>query len=61
MVTKEDMLAAIRALPPDASVDDAIEKLYLLQNVDRGITQAESGQTVSHDEARRRMAQWLQK
>ena len=59
MLTKEQMLRAIQELPPEATVEDAIESLYLLAKVERGVAQAEAGQVVTHEEARRRMARWL--
>jgi hypothetical protein len=59
MTTKEQILNAIQALPDDATVEDAMERLYLLYKVERGIAQAEAGQKVSQEEARRRMARWL--
>ncbi len=55
MVTKAQMLKAIQELPADATVEDAVERLYFIQKIERGIAQAEAGQTVSHAEARRRM------
>ncbi|MGH7378731.1 MAG: hypothetical protein ACREJ7_00590 [Candidatus Methylomirabilales bacterium] len=59
MPTKKQMIKAIQDLPADATVEDAIERLYLLYKVERGIVQADTGQKVSREEARRRMAQWL--
>jgi predicted transcriptional regulator len=59
MPTKEQMLKAIEDLPADATVEDAMERLYLLDKIERGVAQADSGQKVSQDEARRRMARWL--
>ncbi|HLH22914.1 MAG TPA: hypothetical protein VK066_10345 [Chloroflexota bacterium] len=59
MPTKEQMLKAIADLPADATVEDAMERLYLLEKVERGIAQADAGQAVSQEEARRRMARWL--
>jgi len=59
MSTKEQMLKVIRELPNDATVEDAMERLYLLYKVERGIAQAEAGQKVSQEEARSRMARWL--
>lgn len=59
MLTKEQMVKAIEELPDDASVDDAVERLYLLEKIERGIAQADAGQTVSHDEALRRLSKWL--
>jgi predicted transcriptional regulator len=59
MTTKEQMIKVIQELPDDATVEDAMERLYLLYKIERGIAQAEAGQKVSQEEARRRMAQWL--
>ena len=59
MTTKEQMLQAIRELPDEATVEDAMERLYLLYKVERGIAQADAGQKVSQEEARTRMARWL--
>ena len=56
---KEHVLKAIQELPDDATVEDAIDRLYFLYKVERGIAQADAGQKVSKEEARRRMAQWL--
>jgi len=57
--TKEQMLKAIQDLPEDASIDDAVERLYFLEKIERGIAQADAGQTVSHDEAVHRLSRWL--
>ena len=60
MTLKAQMLKAIQELPEDASIEDAMERLYLLYKVQRGIDQADAGQKVSQEEARRRMARWLE-
>jgi hypothetical protein len=44
----------------EPTFDDAIEKLYLLYKVNRGIRQADAGLTVSHEEARERLKKWLE-
>jgi hypothetical protein len=53
------MLKVIQDLPADATVEDAIEQLYLLRKIERGIAQSDSGQKVSQAEARQRLARWL--
>ena len=60
MELKDRMLKAIEALPADASVEDAIERLYLISKIERGILQADQGRLVTQEEARQRMARWLQ-
>ena len=59
MGTKQQILKAIEDLPDNASVEDAIDRLYLLYKIDKGIRQADRGELVSQDEARQRMAKWL--
>jgi predicted transcriptional regulator len=59
MVTKQAMLDAIAQLPDDATVEDAMERLYLLEGIERGIQQADAGQVISNDEAKRRVSPWL--
>ena len=57
--TKDQMIQLIEQLPPDATVEDAIERLYLLYKVERGLDQAETGQKISQEEARRKLSRWL--
>ncbi len=52
---KERIVDAVRDLPEDATVEDAMERLYFLAKVDAGLKQAEAGDTVSHEEARRQI------
>ncbi len=59
MDTKQQILKAIEELPDNANVEDALERLYLLYKIDKGIKQANAGELVSQDEARQRMAKWL--
>ena len=59
MNTKDKVIKAIQELPPDASIEDAMEKLYLLYKIDRGIKQADAGKKVSQREAKKRMEKWL--
>ncbi|MFN8523570.1 MAG: prevent-host-death family protein [Chloroflexota bacterium] len=46
-------------LPDDATIDDAQDRLHLLEGIDRGIAQADAGQVVSHADAKARFAHWL--
>ena len=56
---KDQILKAIQDLPDDATVESAMERLYLLYKIDQGIEQADRGQVVSKEEVKRRMEQWL--
>jgi len=42
-------------LPANASVEEAMERLYFVSKVERGLEQADAGKIVSHEEAKRRI------
>ena len=59
METKQQILKAIEDLPDDASVEDALDRIYLLYKIERGLGQADRGELITQEEARQRMAKWL--
>lgn len=46
---KSNIIRVIQELPEDATVEDAMEHLYFLAKIERGLEQSE-GETISHDE-----------
>ena len=52
---KERMLDAVRDLPEDTTVEEAMERLYFLAKIEEGLRQADADQTVSHEEAKQRI------
>ncbi len=59
MTTKEKVIRAVQALPDDASIEDAMERLLLLAKIERGIQQADAGALIPHEKVKERMAKWL--
>lgn len=55
---RDRVLRAVEELPRDASFDDVMERVYLLQKVEQGRRQIEDGQGIPHEEAKRRMKRW---
>jgi DNA polymerase elongation subunit (family B) len=55
---KEKIVKVVKDLPEKTSIDEAMDKLYLLSKIEKGIAQADNGQTVSHVQAKRRMKRW---
>lgn len=51
---KDRVLDAVRQLPDDAGVEEAMERLYFLAKVERGIREEEQGKVVDHEEVRDR-------
>ena len=56
MTAKEKAVRAVQELPDDASIEDAMERLLFLAKIERGIQQADAGQTIPHERVRDRMA-----
>lgn len=52
---KDKVLEAVEKLPSDATIEDAMERLFFLAKVERGIEDAEYRKTISHEEAKRRL------
>ena len=52
--SKERILRALRDLPWDATIEDAIERRVFLARIEEGLAELDSGQCVPHVEVRRR-------
>lgn len=50
MTTKEKILGVIESLDDDVSIEQAIDRLYLLYKIEVGQQQIAAGQCVEHDE-----------
>jgi predicted transcriptional regulator len=59
MLVKEQLHTIADELPPDASIEEAIEKLILLHKIEIGIKQADEGNVIPHDEVEKRAKHWL--
>ena len=55
IAAKQLLRDAVERLPEDASVEDALERLYVLAKVARGVDAADRDDVVSHEEARQRV------
>ena len=53
--TKQKVLEIVNQLPADATVEDVMERLYLLAKVERGLAQADRGETIPHADVTKRL------
>ncbi|MEM1041885.1 MAG: hypothetical protein AAGI91_04580 [Bacteroidota bacterium] len=54
-ISKGQIVKVVVDLPEDATVEDAIERLLLLSKIEQGLEQARRGETIPHDEVKRRI------
>jgi predicted transcriptional regulator len=50
---KQLLREAVERLPEDATVEDAMDRLYFLAKIARGLEAADRGEVVSHEDAQR--------
>ena len=51
---KQLALQAVEQLPDDATLEDAMERLFLLEKIERGRADVQAGRVVAHEEVERR-------
>lgn len=58
MTTREAIVKAMQELPEETSYEEAIERLYVLLKVERGLAAGRAGDKVPLAEARKLAAKW---
>ena len=46
MTVKDKVVHAVQDLPEESSIEDAMERLFFLSKIEKGIQRADSGQTL---------------
>ena len=52
---RQRILSALKDLPEDATIDDAIERLLFLAKVDSGLAELDDGRGIPHEQVKRRL------
>ena len=55
LTTRDRIREAMDKLPPDATFDDAIERLVFLAKIEAGLAELDAGKGIPHDEVKRRL------
>jgi len=58
---KQEVTELLNRLPDDCGLEDIQYHLYVLQKVGRGLRDVKKGAIVSHEDARKKLARWLEK
>jgi predicted transcriptional regulator len=51
---KQRAIEAIKSLPEQATIEDAIERLCFIAKIEEGLRQSDAGKLVPHDEVKNR-------
>ena len=57
--TKSEIQKIIETLPDSTSIEEVMEKLYLFSKIEKGIQQANNGETISHEAVKKKLSKWL--
>lgn len=52
---KQLALQAVEQLPEDATLEDAMERLYFLEKIERGRGDARAGRVIAHEDIPKRL------
>ncbi len=58
-MTKQALLEALTDMPENISVDELMEKAVLIEKIEKGLEQSNSGAVFSTEEAKQRLSKWL--
>lgn len=58
-MTKATILAAVNALPDQIDFDELLERLILIEKIEKGREQSRLGQTVSQEEVKQLVKTWF--
>lgn len=59
MLTKEKIISAINNLKEPITFDDVLDRVLLLEKIEKGLEQSDNGQTISDEELDRKIQLWL--
>lgn len=56
---KDSVIAMVRSLPDDVTIEDIMERLYVEQKILKGQQQLREGKFHTHEEAKAILKKWL--
>ena len=59
LLTKEKVVKSLDKLPEKFSAEEFFERILLLQKIEEGLDDIETGRTVSDEDLKNRLKEWL--
>lgn len=59
MTIKDKGIQAVKGLPENAPIEDAMERLLFIAKVEKGLQQADAGETMPQYQVKEKMSKWL--
>ena len=58
VTVRDRVLRVVEEMSQDVTFEDIMERMYLLQKIERGRQQIAAGQGIPHEEAKQQMKRW---
>jgi predicted transcriptional regulator len=59
MLTKIQVLKAIKQLPDNFSIDEMVDKMILIEKIEIGLAQSERGEVISDESLDKEISKWF--
>ncbi len=59
MITKEKLIETIKHLPEEFSIDEVIDRIFLLEKIETGLDQSKKGIVTRDEELDKKLPEWL--
>jgi hypothetical protein len=59
MLTKTNVIKTIIKFPEHFSIDELVDRMILLDKIEKGIQQADNNQVISDEELDKKIEEWL--
>jgi len=59
MLTRQTVIKSFRGMPDEFSLDEAVDKLILINKVQKAETEIKDGKGLSTEQAKKKLRQWL--
>jgi len=58
MLTKTSVIKTITRFPDNFSIDELVDKMILLEKIEKGIQDADNGRVITDDELEKQIEEW---
>ena len=59
MLTRTNVIKTVTKLPEQFSIDELVDKMILLDKIEKGMQQADNKQVISDEELDKQIEEWL--
>ena len=60
MISKKTLQAQLDKFPEEFSIDELVERLVLLEKIEKGNEQSEKGETVTEEDLEKSIREWFE-